>query len=50
MNPNSIKLSSTIIDQMVEISKGRIELYDDRTKEKWAVEIEAFLVFKFPVR
>ncbi len=34
---------------MVEIPKGTIELRDDRTKEKWNVEIESFLLFKFPV-
>lgn len=39
----------TISDNMVEIPKGNIELRDDRTKEKWAVEIEPFLLFKFPV-
>lgn len=42
-------MTSMILDQMVEIPKGRIELRDDRTKEKWAVEIESFLLFKFPV-
>lgn len=38
-----------IKDKMVEIPKGTIELRDDRTKEKWTVEIESFLLFKFPV-
>ncbi|MBX2887788.1 MAG: SUMF1/EgtB/PvdO family nonheme iron enzyme [Ferruginibacter sp.] len=49
MNLNSIKMTSNILVQMVEIPKGRIELRDDRTKEKWTVEIESFLLFKFPV-
>lgn len=49
MNANSIKMTSTIIDHMVEIPKGRIELRDDRTKDKWTVEIEPFLLFKYPV-
>jgi formylglycine-generating enzyme required for sulfatase activity len=49
MNLKNIKMTSTILDQMVEIPKGRIELRDDRTKEKWTVEIDPFLLFKFPV-
>lgn len=49
MNSNSIKMTPTIKDQMVEIPKGKIELRDDRTKEKWTVEIESFLLCKFPV-
>ena len=44
-----ISLSSTINDQMVEISSGKIELRDDRTKQKWTVEINPFLIGKFPV-
>ena len=42
-------MTSNILVQMVEIPKGRIELRDDRTKEKWAVEIEPFLLYKFPI-
>ena len=42
MKSKSIKLTSTILFQMVEIPKGRIELRDDRTKEKWLVEIKHF--------
>jgi formylglycine-generating enzyme required for sulfatase activity len=34
---------------MVEIHKGKIELRDDRTKQKWTVEISSFLMAKFPV-
>ncbi|QFG52660.1 formylglycine-generating enzyme family protein [Chryseobacterium sp.] len=49
MNSNSIKMTPTIKDQMVEIPNGKIELRDDRTKEKWTVEIESFLLCKFPV-
>jgi formylglycine-generating enzyme required for sulfatase activity len=36
-------------DQMVEIPSGKIEMRDDRTKQKWTVEIDAFLLAKFPV-
>ncbi len=34
---------------MVEIPSGKIELRDDRTKQKWTVEIQSFLLSKFPV-
>ncbi|WP_281321854.1 formylglycine-generating enzyme family protein [Flavobacterium aestivum] len=34
---------------MVEIPSGKIEMRDDRIKQKWTVEIEAFLLAKFPV-
>jgi len=34
---------------MVEIPKGKIELRDDRTKQKWTVEIVSFLLAQFPV-
>src|SRR5690554_1126074 len=36
-------------DQMVEIPNGEIELRDDRTKQKWFVNIKPFLLSKFPV-
>jgi formylglycine-generating enzyme required for sulfatase activity len=49
MNLTRIKMTPMIKDKMVEIPKGTIELRDDRTKEKWTVEIESFLLFKFPV-
>ena len=49
MNSTRIKMTPMIKDKMVEIPKGTIELRDDRTKEKWTVEIESFLLFKFPV-
>jgi formylglycine-generating enzyme required for sulfatase activity len=34
---------------MVEIPSGKIELRDDRIKQKWTVEIVPFLIAKFPV-
>lgn len=34
---------------MVEIPSGKIELRDDRTKQRWTVEIASFLLAKFPV-
>jgi len=39
---------SAIESQMVEIPSGKIELRDDRTKQKWTVEIKSFLLSKFP--
>jgi formylglycine-generating enzyme required for sulfatase activity len=51
MNPdnNNISDSSKNICQMVEIPGGKIELNDDRTKKKWIVELEPFLLAEFPV-
>jgi formylglycine-generating enzyme required for sulfatase activity len=51
MNPENSNKSRTskINDQMVEIPGGKIELRDDRTKQKWVVEIDAFLLARFPV-
>ena len=34
---------------MVEIPAGSIELRDDRTKQKWTVELAPFLLAQFPV-
>jgi formylglycine-generating enzyme required for sulfatase activity len=34
---------------MVEIPGGKIELRDDRTKQRWTVEIKPILLSKFPV-
>lgn len=34
---------------MVEIPRGKIELRDDRTKEKWTVDIKPILLAAFPV-
>lgn len=36
-------------NQMVEIPSGKIELRDDRTKQKWTVNLDGFLLAKFPV-
>ncbi len=41
--------TTTIHDGMVEIPAGKIELRDDRTKQQWMVEIQAFWLAKFPV-
>lgn len=49
MHSNNTQKVSDIPDQMIEIPKGAIELRDDRTKEKWTVQIEPFLLLKFPV-
>lgn len=38
-----------IKNQMVEIPNGKIELRDDRTKERWTVQIHPFLLAKTPV-
>ncbi len=46
---NTDILSTTLNDQMVEIPSGEIELRDDRTKQKWSVNIKTFLLSKFPV-
>jgi formylglycine-generating enzyme required for sulfatase activity len=40
---------SEISNLMVEIPSGTIEMRDDRTKQKWVVEIDAFLLCKFLV-
>lgn len=40
---------STFDKQMVEIPSGKIELKDDRTKQRWTVKIKSFLMAKFPV-
>jgi formylglycine-generating enzyme required for sulfatase activity len=40
---------SNIIEHMVSIPSGQIELRDDRTKAHWTVKIEPFLLAKFPV-
>ena len=38
-----------IHDQLIGVPGGKIELRDDRTKQKWTVSIEHFLLSKFPV-
>ena len=51
MNHESILISDIlkVNNLMVEIPSGKIEMRDDRTKQKWVVEIEAFLLCKFLV-
>lgn len=39
----------TITDQMVTIPKGTITLRDDRLKQIWTVELQPFLMAKYPV-
>jgi formylglycine-generating enzyme required for sulfatase activity len=39
----------TIHDQMVEIPGGKIVLRDDRIKYEWTVELQPFLLSKYPV-
>lgn len=46
---NDSKIETIVNSQMVEIPKGTIELRDDRTKQKWTVNVEAFLLAKFAV-
>jgi formylglycine-generating enzyme required for sulfatase activity len=43
------KTDIIIKDQMVKIPSGKIEMRDDRTKQKWSVNIEPFLLAIFPV-
>jgi formylglycine-generating enzyme required for sulfatase activity len=40
---------SIIKNQMVVIPAGNIELRDDRIKQQWDVELEHFLLAKFPI-
>ena len=40
---------SKINNQLVEIPAGKIELRDDRTKQRWSVAIDSFLLSKFLV-
>ncbi len=40
---------SDIMGQMVEIPGGKIELRDDRIKQKWTVEINPFLLSKYQI-
>ncbi|MHA6697287.1 formylglycine-generating enzyme family protein [Chryseobacterium sp. A321] len=42
-------LSTTLNELMVEIPGGEIDLRDDRTKQKWTVNIEPFLLAKFAI-
>ena len=45
----STELKSHVDNQMVKIPGGEIELRDDRTKDKWKVEIRPFLLAQYPV-
>jgi len=47
MNESQIKIN--VNKQMIEIPRGKIELRDDRTKQKWTVDVETFLLSKFAV-
>lgn len=40
---------TTLENEMVAISGGRIELRDDRLKRKWLVDLEPFFLCRFPV-
>lgn len=40
---------SILNELMVEIPSGKVELRDDRTKQTWTVEINSFLLAKFPI-
>ena len=42
-------LETSLNELVVEIPSGQIELRDDRTKEKWTVDIKPILLAKFPV-
>jgi formylglycine-generating enzyme required for sulfatase activity len=46
MNPH---INNLPLIPMVEIPSGSIELRDDRTKQKWTVELASFLLAQFPV-
>jgi len=48
-NKKETPLSKIIAAQMVEIPRGKIALRDDRTQQKWTLEIEPFLLAKYPV-
>jgi formylglycine-generating enzyme required for sulfatase activity len=53
MNKSNQYMTNSIVslieNLMVQIPSGIIELRDDRTKQKWTVEIGSFLLAKFPV-
>src|SRR5690606_36514421 len=42
-------LRKRVEEHMVELPQGSIELRDDRTKQKWSVNIAAFSIAKFAV-
>lgn len=45
----SSEIKSHVDELMVKIPGGEIELRDDRTKNKWKVEIRPFLLAQYPV-
>lgn len=45
----NISDSSATDNLLVEIPGGRIEMRDDRTREQWTVDLEPFLLGRFPV-
>jgi len=51
MNTHEIQkdLRKRVEEHMVELPQGSIELRDDRTKQKWSVNIAAFSIAKFAV-
>jgi len=49
LNLSNMIMKSNVLEQMVAIPGGKIALRDDRTKEKWTVSIQPFLLLKFPV-
>ncbi len=40
---------SSILEQLVEIPAGQVELRDDRTKQKWTAVVKPFWLGKYPV-
>jgi len=40
---------AAIKEQMVRIPDGTVQMRDDRTKEKWEVQIDSFFLSRFPV-
>lgn len=51
MTQDTFKESALIAinNQMVTIPGGAIDLRDDRTKEQWTVQLEPFLLARFPI-
>lgn len=45
----AVSAIATIHEQMVKIPGGKIQLRDDRIKHTWTVEIQPFLLSKYPV-
>ena len=50
MDKIKIDISRQLMEQsFVSIPSGRVEMRDDRTKEAWVAEVDAFQLAKFPV-